>query len=386
LGIKICTEKDDYSMGEPIRCRIAMDSDYKKPGHLRVGLVCVENSTAILNGKKQARQRIIYDWGSTLVENKPLAKNSYYDVVFQTPNDPEQLAAYPPSYVSKGKQGRVELSWAWDIFTSFSKPVRESGEMAWLMDKMPESIREDMGLVEDDKAQLAESSQSGTGFVYSFSLTKDSCYERVSKPIKISYAPTEVLTGESVVAKFTQVGELMAPTRYVKQGEGLDLSLKVWNPTPKSGKVNGIKGMLECWNATTLAGDRIGTGSFMLKEGGKIDPGETLDIPLKTPAINGPPSIWGKDGALIWTCRMETELSWFGRQFAALSFQLLPNIVTKGAKKIKLFKFQPLFTDSAATEVQFCEILARARAERTIPMIRTKILEMIPKLWDSAVK
>jgi hypothetical protein len=369
-------------MGEPIRCRVAVDSDYKKPGHLRVGLVCVENSTVISNGKKQVRQRIIYDWGPTIVENKPLAKKGYYDVVFQTPHDPEQLAAYPPSFVSKGKQGRVELAWGWDIFASFSKPVRESGEMAWLMEKMPESVREDMGLVEDDKAKLVEASQSGNGFVYSLSLAKDSCYERVSKPIKISYAPTETSNGESVVAKFTQVGELKAPSRYVRQGEGLDLSLKIWNPTPKPGKVNGFRGNLECWNATTLVGDRIGFGSFMLKENGKVDPGESIEIPLKTPAINGPPSIWGKDGALIWTCRMETELSWFGRQFAALSFQLLPNIMTKGAKKIKLFKFQPIFTDSAATEVQFSETLARARAEKAIPLLRSKVLELIPKLWE----
>jgi hypothetical protein len=382
LGIKIFTEKDNYNMGEPIRCRVAIDSDYKKPGHLRVGLVCFENSTAISNGKKQVKQRILYDWGLTIVENKPLAKKSYYDIVFQTPNDPEQLVAYPPSFVSKGKQGRVELAWGWNIFAYFSKPVRESGEMAWLMEKMPESIREDMGLVEDDKAKLIEASQSGIGFVYSFSLGKDSCYERVSKPIAISYAPTEISTGESVVAKFTQVGELIAPSRYVRQGEGLDLSMKIWNPTPKPGRVNGFRGMLECWNATTLVGDRIGFGSFVLKENGKIDPGESIDIPLKTPAINGPPSIWGKDGALIWTCRMETELSWFGRQFAALSFQLLPNIVTKGAKKIKLFKFQPLFTDGGATEVQFCEVLAKARAEKSIPVLRSKVLELIPRLWE----
>jgi hypothetical protein len=78
---------------------------------------------------------------------------------------------------------------------------------------------------------------------------------------------------------------------------------------------------------------------------------------------------------------METELSWFGRQFAALSFHLLPNMMSKGAKKIKLFKFQPIFTDTGATEVQFCELLARARAERIIPSLRSRILEMIPKLW-----
>jgi hypothetical protein len=381
LGIKIFTEKDDYNMGEPIRCRVAIDSDYKRPGHLRVGLVCVENSTLLANGKKQVQQRVIYDWGTTIVENKPLAKKSYYDVVFQTPKDPEQLVAYPPSFASRGKQGRVQIAWGWNIFAVFSKPVRESGEMAWLMEKMPETVREDMGLAEDDKAKLIEASQSGIGFVYRFSLEKDSSYERVSKPITISYAPSEVSTGESVVAKFTQVGELKAPSRYVKQGEGLDLSLKFWNPTPKPGRVNGFRGVIECWNATPLLGDRVGSAGFMLKENGKVDPGDSIEVPLKTPPINGPPSIWGKDGALIWTCRMETELSWFGRQFAALSFHLLPNMMSKGAKKIKLFKFQPIFTDTGATEVQFCELLARARAERIIPSLRSRILEMIPKLW-----
>jgi hypothetical protein len=381
LVIKIFTEKDEYSMGEPIRCRIAIDSDYKKLGNLRVGLVCVENSSTLANGKRQTQQRIIYDWGITLVENKPLAKKSYYDVVFQTPKDPEQLVAYPPSFASKGKQGRVDVAWGWNIFAAFSKIVRESGEMAWLMEKMPERLREDMALNEDDKAKLVEDSQTGAGFVYSFSLEKDSSYERVSKPITIGYAPAEVSTGEPVIAKFTQVGELKAPSRYVKQGEGLDLSLKVWNPTPKPGKVNGFRGVIECWNASTSIGDKIASSGFILKESGKIDQGESIEMPLKTPQINGPPSIWGKDVALIWTCRMESELSWFGKQFAALSFHLLPGTVTKGPKKIKLFKFQPIFTDTGATEIGFCEPLARARAERAIPLLRSKILEMIPKLW-----
>jgi hypothetical protein len=64
-----------------------------------------------------------------------------------------------------------------------------------------------------------------------------------------------------------------------------------------------------------------------------------------------------------------------------LSFHLLPGIASRGVKKIRLFKFAPIFTDTSATEVPFCETLARARVERAIPALRAKILEMIPKLW-----
>jgi hypothetical protein len=381
LGIEIHTEKDDYTMGEAIRCRVICNSDYKKPGHLRVGLVCSENSTILANGKKQIQQHIIYDWGTTLVENKPLARKSYYDVVFQTPSDPEQQLAYPPTFASKGRRARVDLAWGWTVFAVFSKPVRESGEMAWLMENMPERLRDDTGIDEEDKAKLAQTSQSGSGFVYGFSLQKDSSFERASKPIRINYAPLEMSTGESVTAKFTEAGELKAPSRYTKQGGGLDLQLKLWNPTPKAGKVNSFRGVIECWNASPIMGDPVGSTGFILKESGKIDPGESIEMPLRTPGVTGPPTIYGKDTALIWTCRMEVELSWFGKEYAALSFHLLPGATSSHVKKLKLFKFQPIFTDTTATEVPFCETLVKARIERAIPALRTKILDMIPKLW-----
>lgn len=381
MGIKVHTEKDDYTMGDPIRCRVIVDTDYKKPGHLRVGLVCAENSTILANGKKQVQQHIIYDWGTTLVENKPLAKKSYYDVVLQTPKDPELQLAYPPSFTSKGRHAKVDIAWGWTVFAVFSKPVRESGEMAWLMENMPERLREDTGINEEDKAKLVQTSQSGSGFVYGLSLQKDSSFERASKPIRISYVPSEMSTGESVTAKFTEVGELKAPSKFTKQGDGLNLQLKVWNPTPKAGKVNSFRGIIECWNASPIMGDGVGAAGFILKESGKIDPGESIELPLKTPPITGPPTIYGKDTALIWTCRMEVELSWFGKQYAALSFHLLPGVSSGGVKKIRLFKFAPMFTDTSATEVPFCETLARARVERAIPALRAKILEMIPKLW-----
>nr|MDO8098169.1 hypothetical protein [Candidatus Njordarchaeota archaeon] len=381
MGIKIFTEKDHYTMGEPIRCRVLVDSDYKKEGHLRVGLVCAENSTVIAGGKKQVQQRIVYDWGATLVENKPLTKKSFYDVVFQTPKTPETQLAYPSAYTSKGRQGKVVVSWGWNIFALFSKPVRESGEMAWLMENMPERLREELGLTEEDKSKIAEASQLGLGFVYNFSLYKDSSFERASKPIILNHAPSETSTGESVTAKFTEVGELKAPSKYCKQGEGLNLVLKVWNPTSKAGKVSNFRGIVECWNANFATADRVGGAGFMLKESAKLEPGETMEVPLKTPPVTGPPTIYGKDIALIWTCRMEIEPSWFGKEYAALSFHLLPSAMPSAPRRIKLFKFEPLFTDSGATEVPFCETLAKARTERIIPALRSKVLETLPKLW-----
>jgi hypothetical protein len=381
MGIKIFTEKDNYLMGEPIRCRILIDSDYKKPGHLRVGLVCAENSTIISGGKKQIRQTLVYDWGVTLVENKPIANKSFFDVIFQTPKDPEFQFAYPPTFASKGKQGRVDIAWGWNIFAVLAKPVRESGEMSWLMENIPERIREEIGINEEEKTTLSDASTIGSGFVHSLSLQKDSSYDRAVKPLIVKYAPSEISTGESVTAKFTEVGELKAPSKYTKQRQGLDLQLKVWNPTPKSGKVNGFRGLIDCWNASPLMADRVGSAGFILKENGKVNPGEDLELPLKTPPIIGPPTVYGKEVALIWTCRMETELSWFGKQYAALSFSLLPGADANGSKKLKLFKFQPLFVDSNATEVPFCDTLAKARVERAIPILRTRILDLIPKLW-----
>jgi hypothetical protein len=381
LGIQVHTEKDDYTMGETIRCRVVVNSEYKKPGHLRVGLVCAEDSTVAANGKREPQQHIIYDWGTTLVENKPLTNKSYYDVVFKTPTNLAPQLAYPPTFVSKGKRGKVNVAWSWTVFAVFSKPVRESGEMAWLMENMSERLREDTGISEEDKSKLVESSQSGSGFVYGFSLQKDSSFARASKPIRIDYAPTEASTGEPVTAKFTEVGELKSPSRYIKQGEGLDLQLKFWNPTPKNGRVNSFKGVIECWNATPQMGDPVGAAGFVIKESGKIDPGESIEIPLKTPGVAGPPTIYGKEAALIWTCRIEAELSWFGKEYAALSFHLLPGVKSSRVKKLKLFKFQPLFTDSGATEIPFCEILAQARIEKAIPALRAKILDTIPRLW-----
>jgi hypothetical protein len=383
LGILVHTEKDDYTIGEAIRCRVVANSDYKKPGHLRVGLVCSENSSILANGKKQIHQHVIYDWGVTLVENKPLAKNSYYDVVFQTPTNLEQQLAYPPTFTSRGKRSKVDMAWSWTVFAVLSKPVRESGEMAWLMENMPERMREDTGIDEEGKAKLVQAAQSGSGFVYGLSLQKDSSLARASKPITMNYAPLEMATGESVTAKFTEVGELKAPSRYVRQGEGLDLHLKLWNPTPKAGKANSCRGVLECWNASALMGDPVGSAIFVIKENAKIDPGETVEMPLKTPGVNGPPTIYGKDAALIWTCRMEIELSWLGKEYAALSFHLLPGAPSSKVKKLKLFKFQPIFTDTGATEVPFCETLAQARIEKAIPSLRARILDMIPKLWTS---
>jgi hypothetical protein len=197
----------------------------------------------------------------------------------------------------------------------------------------------------------------------------------------MNYAPSEISTGESVTAKFTEVGELKAPSKYTKQGQGLDLQLKFWNPTPKSGRVNSFRGVIDCWNASPLMGDPVGSTGFIIKESGKIDPGESVEIPLKTPGVTGPPTIYGKDAALIWTCRMEAELSWFGKEYAALSFHLLPGSMSSRVKKLRLFKFQPIFTDSGATEVPFNETLTQARIERAIPALRAKILDMIPRLW-----
>jgi hypothetical protein len=368
-------------MGEPIRCRVLVDSDYKKPGHLRVGLVCTENSAVIVGGKKQIQQRIVYDWGATLVENKPLEKKSYYDVVFHTPNTPELQLAYPPSHASKGRIGKVVVAWAWHIFALFSKPVRESGEMAWLMENMPERLREETGLTEEDREKVVEASQPGLGFVYNFSLNKDSSFERVSKPIAMNYAPSEVPASEPITAKFSEVGEIKAPSRYAKQGDGVNLVLKVWNPTPKPGRVGNFRGVVECWNAHPATAERVGGASFILKDTAKLEPGETLEIPLKTLSISGPPTIYGKDVAFIWTCRMEIEPSWLGKEYAALSFHLLPSAMPITPKKIKLFKFQPLFTDSNATDVPFCEILAKVRSERVIPALRSKMLEILPQLW-----
>jgi hypothetical protein len=128
-------------------------------------------------------------------------------------------------------------------------------------------------------------------------------------------------------------------------------------------------------------GDSAGSAIFIMKESAKIDPGESVEMPLKTPGVSGPPTIYGKDMALVWTCRMEVELSWLGKEYAALSFHLLPGTASTQVKKIKLFKFQPIFTDSGATEVPFCEILAQARIEKAIPTLRAKILDMIPRLW-----
>lgn len=383
MGIEIHTEKDDYTIGEAIRCRVIVNSDFKKPGHLRVGLVCVENSGVLANGKKQVHQHIIYDWGTTLVENKPLARKSYYDIVFQTPTKLEQQLAYPPTFASRGKRAKVDISWSWTIFAAMSKPVRESGEMAWLMENMPERLREDTGIDDEGKTKLVEASQSGLGFVYGLSLQKDSSLARASKPININYAPLEMSTGESVTAKFTEVGELKANSRYIKQGEGLDLQMKLLNPTPKTGKANSFKGVIECWNASPLMGDPVGSAVFVTKDSAKIEPGESIEIPLKTPRVTGPPTIYGKDTALIWTCRMEVDLSWFGKEYAALSFHLLPGAMSSHVKKLKLFKFQPIFTDSGATEVPFCETLAQARIDKAIPVLRAKILEIIPRLWTN---
>jgi hypothetical protein len=78
---------------------------------------------------------------------------------------------------------------------------------------------------------------------------------------------------------------------------------------------------------------------------------------------------------------MEVDLSWLGKEYAALSFHLLPGAMSSHVKKLKLFKFQPIFTDSGATEVPFCETLAQARIDKAIPLLRAKILEIIPRLW-----